>query len=108
MMLIDAKRTGDGKTTNDPVDYAERLGLPPFIGVLSWNIFDAVLTPGDYVVMLTWQDSAAAQTFEDSTASLLDGIRFRRIRIVRDYGMYDRREAPQYYPDAPGRATIHS
>ena len=108
VMLIDAKRTGGAKPMNDPVDSARWLGLPPFVGVLSWDIFDAVLTPGDYVAMLTWRDGAAAQTFEDSTASLLDGIRFRRIRIVRDYGMYDRREAPQYYPDAPDRATIHS
>jgi hypothetical protein len=23
------------------------------------------------------------------------------VRVIRDYGMYDRREAPQYYPDAP-------
>jgi hypothetical protein len=26
--------------------------------------------------------------------------RLRRIRVVRDYGMFDRREAPQYYPEA--------
>jgi hypothetical protein len=33
-----------------------------------------------------------------------DGARLRRVRVVRDYGMYDRRENPQYYPEAePGR-----
>jgi hypothetical protein len=32
--------------------------------------------------------------------ALRDGARLRRVRIVRDYGMHDRREAPQYYPDA--------
>ena len=26
-------------------------------------------------------------------------LRHRQVRIVRDYGMFDRREAPQYYPD---------
>jgi hypothetical protein len=30
---------------------------------------------------------------------LQDGARLRRVRVVRDYGMFDRREAPQYYPD---------
>jgi hypothetical protein len=30
------------------------------------------------------------------------------VRIVRDYGMFDRREAPQYYPDAKGAETIHT
>jgi hypothetical protein len=24
----------------------------------------------------------------------------RQVRVVRDDGMFDRREAPQYYPDA--------
>jgi hypothetical protein len=28
--------------------------------------------------------------------------------VVRDYGMFDRREAPQYYPDAKGAKTIHA
>jgi hypothetical protein len=27
---------------------------------------------------------------------------------VRDYGMFDRREAPQFYPDAEGRETVHA
>jgi hypothetical protein len=26
--------------------------------------------------------------------------RLRRVRVVRDYGMFDRREAPQYYSGA--------
>ena len=28
-----------------------------------------------------------------------DGARLRRVRVIRDYGMYDRREAPQFFPD---------
>jgi hypothetical protein len=39
---------------------------------------------------------------------LPDGARLRRVRVVRDYGMFDRREAPQFYPDAPGRETRHA
>jgi hypothetical protein len=40
-----------------------------------------------------------AEDFEGS-AEPPEGPRIRRVRIVRDYGMYDQREAPQYYPDA--------
>jgi len=29
-------------------------------------------------------------------------------RMVRDYRMFDRREAPQYYPDAKGAEAIHA
>jgi hypothetical protein len=41
---------------------------------------------------------AAPRPFEH-TASLQDGTRLRRVRVVRDYAMFDRREAPQFYPD---------
>ena len=26
-------------------------------------------------------------------------IRHREVRVIRDYGMFERREAPQYYPE---------
>jgi heme-degrading monooxygenase HmoA len=105
--LIDAKRPSEWKETNNPADGAERLGLAPFTGFVSWDIFDAVLTPGDLILMLTWRDNALAEEFERS-AGVPEGARVRRIRVIRDYGMYDRREAPQYYPDAANGKTIHS
>ena len=49
----------------------------------------------------------AAAAFE-ANASLPDGARMRRVRVIRDYGMFDRREAPQYYPDVKGAETIHA
>ena len=52
--LIDAKRPAEWKETNNPADCAEWLGLGPFTGFVSWDIFDAVLTPGDYVAMLAY------------------------------------------------------
>ena len=69
-------------------------------GLIGWDVFDAVLTPGDALLMTSWRDQTAAEVFE-AGAPLAADVRLRRIRIVRDYGMYDRREAPQYYPDAP-------
>jgi heme-degrading monooxygenase HmoA len=96
--LIDTKRPAEWKETTNPADCAEWLGLQPFHGFLSWDIFEAVLTPGDIILMVSWKDEVAAEEFEGS-AMIRDGARFRQVRIVRDYGMYDRREAPQYYPD---------
>jgi hypothetical protein len=105
--LIDAKRPAEWKQTNNPADCAEWLGLAPFTGFVSWDIFDAVLTPGDLILMLTWRDTGMAEDFE-SSAELPESARLRRVRVVRDYAMYDRREAPQYYPDAANGKTIHS
>lgn len=104
--LIDAKRPSEWKQTNNPADCAEWLGLGPFTGFLSWDIFDAVLTPGNLILLVSWRNQSSAEEYEES-ASLPEGARLRRVRVIRDYGMYDRREAPQYYPDAQNRTTIH-
>jgi hypothetical protein len=56
--------------------------------------------PGDVITLLAWHDQAAADAFRQS-ARLAEGARLRQVRIVRDYGMYDRRENPQYYPEVP-------
>ena len=60
--------------------------------------FDAVLTPGDIILLTSWKNREAADAFV-SAIVLPDGARIRLIRVVRDYGMFDRREAPQYFPD---------
>jgi heme-degrading monooxygenase HmoA len=106
--LINAARPAEWKQTNNPWDCAEWLGLDPWSGVsTSWDIFDAVLTPGDLILLISWKDHEAADAYEKNS-TLRDDIRMRSVRIVRDYGKYDRREAPQYYPDAKGAATIHA
>ena len=42
------------------------------------------------------------------TARLPEDGRLRRVRVVRDYGMFDRREAPQYYEDVKPSPTAQS
>lgn len=89
-------------------DVAAWLRLDPKSqGLVSWDAFDAVLAPGDIIVLATWRDRTDAEFFERKV-SLAEGKRLRRIRIVRDYGIFDRREAPQYFPDAKGAETLHS
>jgi heme-degrading monooxygenase HmoA len=106
--LIDARRGPEPVNQARPAQVAKWLGLAPTApGLVAWDVFDAVLTPGDVILLVSWKDKADAQAFE-RTASLPDGARLRRVRVIRDYGMFDRREAPQYYPDANGRTTVHS
>jgi heme-degrading monooxygenase HmoA len=101
VILIDAKRPADWVEKTAPQQVAAWLGLKPdAAGLVAWDVFEAVLMPGDIILLSSWHDQAAAEAFEES-ANLPDGARLRRIRIVRDYGMFDRREAPQYYPDIP-------
>ena len=98
--LIDAKRPSHWTETFNSADCSEYLGLNPYAaGMIGWDVFDAVLTPGDLILLLSWATNEDAEAFEN-TVSLPEGGRMRRVRIIRDYGMFDRREAPQYFPDA--------
>jgi len=98
--LIDARRPADWVTQTRPEEAARWLGLEPHAtGLITWDVFDAVLTAGDIIVMITWRDHAAAEASEQSL-NVDGGARLRRVRVVRDYGMFDRREAPQYFTDA--------
>ena len=96
--LIGARRPqAAGAPPVSASEIARWLGLAPAAsGLVAWDVFDAVLTPGDAVLLMSWREQAAAEAFERDL-TLPAAARLRRIRVVRDYGMFDRREAPQYY-----------
>ena len=91
VVLIDAKRPAQWKETTNPADCAEWLGLEPLHGFLRWDLFEAVLTPGDIILMVTFKDHAAADEFMGSV-TLPDEARMRSVRVIRDYSMFDPRE----------------
>jgi hypothetical protein len=55
--------------------------------------------------MATFKDPAATAFI--LSVSIPDDARLRSVRIIRDYSMFDRREAPQYFPEA-ARSSIRS
>jgi heme-degrading monooxygenase HmoA len=86
-----------------PDQLAASLGLEGDApGLVAWDVFEAVLTPGDVILLMTSSDRKTADGLARDI-SLKDDARLRQVRILRDYGMYDRREAPQYYPDVARR-----
>jgi heme-degrading monooxygenase HmoA len=96
--FIDAKRPASLTETTTADETAKYLGLEQnAVGLVNWDVYDAVLTPGDLILMMVWKTNADAEEFGKS-AKLPERGRLRRVRVVRDYGMFDRREAPQYYP----------
>jgi heme-degrading monooxygenase HmoA len=106
--LIDAKWAADWVNHAKAEEVATWLGLSPdATGLVSWDVFDAVLTPGDIILLMAWKGRADAEAFE-RRLHLQEGARLRLVRVIRDYGMFDRREAPQYYVDAKGAATLHA
>jgi Endoribonuclease L-PSP len=93
------KQPAESTETPNAAICSEYLGLNPRAsGLMAWDVFDAVLRPGDLILLMSWHARTGAEAFENSV-KLPSGARLRRVRIVRDYGMFDRREAPEYYPD---------
>jgi heme-degrading monooxygenase HmoA len=82
----------------DAGSVAKRLGMPDAadLGLLDWDVFESIVQPGKFILLTSWRDMAAATGLLES-----GGIHYRRVRVIRDYGMFDRAEAPQYYPPVP-------
>jgi heme-degrading monooxygenase HmoA len=100
LTLIDARRPAEWNETSNPADCSQFLGLNPYAdGLLDWDVCEAIVTPGDLILLQSWRTAAAAEAFE-LTTDLPPHARVRRVRVVRDYGMFDRREAPQYFAEA--------
>jgi heme-degrading monooxygenase HmoA len=96
--FIDAPWPPTSCDTLNASETARFLGFKPeAAGLVSWDAYDAVLTPGDLILMMVWKRKADADAFARSVMLPSRG-RLRHVRVVRDYGMFDRREAPQYYP----------
>jgi heme-degrading monooxygenase HmoA len=64
------------------------------------ELFESIGNPGNAVLPASWRDVFAATW--TPVFHRAERIRHRRVRIVRDYGMSERDEAPQYYAPVSG------
>jgi heme-degrading monooxygenase HmoA len=97
-----------GAAFGSPADVVSALGLDVSLRVVvDHDVFASIYNPGKLALLVSWSDAEAASKWMPIKAKDVRTLRHRKIRIVRDYGMFDRREAPQFYPDAKGRDTQH-
>jgi heme-degrading monooxygenase HmoA len=87
--LTEVESTGD----DDAWVGAALADLPGFVDQ-EW--FGSLTQQGKRVLLASWTDEEAARSW---VPLLTAGMRHRLVRVIRDYGMRDRREAPQYFPD---------
>jgi heme-degrading monooxygenase HmoA len=92
--------------TAGSADLAADLGLAKAStpGLLDHELFESIYNPGKLLLLAAWKDAADAQRWKPN-AMAGGGLRHRRVRVIRDYGMFERREAPQYYPPLESKAT---
>lgn len=68
--------------------------LPAAAGLVDAERYGGVLEPHAPLVLASWTTADAALAATPAIA----GGRVRHARVIREYGMHDRREAPQYFP----------
>lgn len=101
--IVDICVSAEWVKANSPDAIAQVLGLLVNTSdLVHWDVFDAVLTPGNIVLLTLWKNEPAASAFGRTLVAPSDG-RYRQVRVIRDYTLHDRREAPQYYPDVAPR-----
>ena len=69
-------------------------------GLNGLESYDSIYNPGKVLVLALW---TALEYAACSRPSALQGVamaRLRSVRVIREYGMFDRHETPQFYPDA--------
>jgi heme-degrading monooxygenase HmoA len=70
-------------------------------GLIDGESYESIYNPGKLLLLVSWRDATSAGAWTPRQ----DGVRHRQVRIIRDYGMFDRREAAQYYAEV--RRTSH-
>jgi heme-degrading monooxygenase HmoA len=76
------------------------LALDPSTGsILEYDIFKSIYTPGKLALLVAWRNRDAGLSWVPGEPAGVQGLRHRKVRVVREYGMHDRREAPQFYPE---------
>lgn len=67
-------------------------------GLIDHEVFESIYNPGRLLLLASWRDANAAGAWMPNKPAAAQ-LRHRRVRIVRDYGMFERREAPLFHPE---------
>jgi heme-degrading monooxygenase HmoA len=68
-------------------------------GLIEYDVFESIYNAGKMLVLTAWKSAETCADWEPIAFESTENIRHRRVRIVRDYGLFDRREAAQYHPE---------
>lgn len=94
-------QAGRAATADDAATVA-LVGLDPKgPGLVDHDVFESIYEPGKLLLLAAWKTAADAERW--SPRETAGRLHHRRIRSIRDYGLFDRREAAQFCPIAQRR-----
>ena len=68
------------------------------VGLTEYDIFESITSPGKMLLLTSWKSAEDCARWRPSKFAGVAELRHRRVRNVRDYGLFERREAAQYFP----------
>jgi heme-degrading monooxygenase HmoA len=78
-----------------------RLGLDVKVdGLVDYDVFESIYNPGKMLLLTSWKTAGDSAHWTPNSLAGVAELRHRLVRNVRDYGMFERGEAAQYFPDA--------
>ena len=87
-------------TVADPNLLPSHLGLDIKVhGLADYDLVESIYNPGKMLLLTSWRTRDDAARWTPNSFAGVAELRHRRVRNVREYGMYERREAAQYYPE---------
>ncbi len=90
-LRFDETETGTAKMVT--VLEEPTVNSPPELGgLVDWEMYDGITVEASRVLLLSWRDADALNGWAGSAAQ-----NRRDVRVIRDYGMHDRAEAPQFH-----------
>jgi heme-degrading monooxygenase HmoA len=79
---------------------ADALGLDVSAeSLVDHELFENIYSAGEFLLLASWRDAGAAGAWKPAPIASAQPLRHRQVRVIREYGMFDRREAPQFYPE---------
>jgi heme-degrading monooxygenase HmoA len=111
---FDTTRTGNAKalaiTEVSPTSEASFAAHPGLLtshlgfearseGLTDYDAFESITNPGKMLLLTSWKTAEDAARWTPSAFPGVAELRHRCVRNVRDYGLFERREAAQYFPE---------
>jgi heme-degrading monooxygenase HmoA len=74
-------------------------------GLTEYDVFESITIPGKMLLLTSWNSPDDSARWMPNEFAGVAELRHRRICNVRDYGLFERREAAQYFPEVERAAT---
>ena len=100
LAITELSATPEASFAAQPELLTSRLGLAAqAAGLVEHDVFESITNPGKMLLLTSWKTAADAARWTPSAFRGVAELRHRCVRNVRDYGLFERREAAQYFPE---------